>query len=56
MGETLAEYSRAPIQLHQRIEGAEPTVAERRPWLSLARALWNTSLLSVYGMIGYDMS
>ena len=29
-GETLAEYSRALIQLHQRIEGAAPTMAERQ--------------------------
>ena len=29
MGETLAEYSRALIRLHQRIEGLAPTVAER---------------------------
>ena len=28
-GETLAEYSRALIRLHQRIEGAAPTMAER---------------------------
>ena len=30
VGETLAEYSRALIRLHQRIEGAAPTVAERQ--------------------------
>ena len=30
MGETLAEYSRALIRLHQRIEGVAPTVAERQ--------------------------
>ena len=30
MGETLAEYSRALIRLHRRIEGAAPTVAERQ--------------------------
>ena len=30
MGETVAEYSRAIIRLHQRIEGAAPTVAERQ--------------------------
>ena len=29
VGETLAEYSRALIRLHQRIGGAAPTVAER---------------------------
>ena len=29
VGETLAEFSRALIRLHQRIEGAAPTVAER---------------------------
>ena len=29
VGETLAEYSRALIRLHQRIEGAAPTVTER---------------------------
>ena len=29
VGETLAEYSRALIRLHQRIKGAAPTVAER---------------------------
>ena len=28
--ETLAEYSRALIRLHQRIAGAEPTMAERQ--------------------------
>ena len=28
VGETLAEFSRALIRLHQRIEGAAPTVAE----------------------------
>ena len=30
MGETLAEFSRVLIRLHQRIEGAAPTVAERQ--------------------------
>ena len=30
VGETLAEYSRALIRLHQRIEGAAPTVTERQ--------------------------
>ena len=30
MGETLAEFSRALIRLHQRIEGAAFTVAERQ--------------------------
>ena len=30
VGETLAEYSRALIRLHQRIESAAPTVAERQ--------------------------
>ena len=30
VGETLAEYSRAVIRLHQRIEGAAPTVTERQ--------------------------
>ena len=30
VGETLAEFSRALIRLHQRIEGAAPTVAERQ--------------------------
>ena len=29
VGETLAEYSRALIRLHQHIEGAASTVAER---------------------------
>ena len=29
-GETLAEYSRALIRLHQRIEGAAPTMADRQ--------------------------
>ena len=29
VGETLAEFSRSLIRLHQRIEGAGPTVAER---------------------------
>ena len=29
-GETLAEYSRVIIRLYQRIEGAAPTVAQRR--------------------------
>ena len=29
VGETLAEYNRALIRLHQRIEGVAPTVAER---------------------------
>ena len=28
-GETLAEYNRGPIRLHQRIEGTAPTIAER---------------------------
>ena len=28
--ETLAEFSRALVQLHQRIEGTAPTVAERQ--------------------------
>ena len=31
VGETLAEYSRALIRLHQRIKGAAPTVTERAP-------------------------
>ena len=31
VGETLAEYSIALIRLHQRIEGAAPTVLERLP-------------------------
>ena len=30
VGETLAEFSRALIRLHQRIESAAPTVAERQ--------------------------
>ena len=30
VGETLAEFSRALIRMHQRIEGAAPTVAERQ--------------------------
>ena len=30
VGETLAEYSRVLIRLHQRIEGAAPTTAERQ--------------------------
>ena len=30
VGETLAEFRRALIRLHQRIEGAAPTVAERQ--------------------------
>ena len=30
MGETLAEFSRALFRVHQRIEGASPTVAERQ--------------------------
>ena len=30
VGETIAEYSRALIRLHQRIEGAAPTVTERQ--------------------------
>ena len=30
MGETLAEFSRALIRLHQRIEGAATTVAEHQ--------------------------
>ena len=30
VGETLAEFIRALIRLHQRIEGAAPTVAERQ--------------------------
>ena len=30
VGETLAEYSRALIRLHQRIEGAAATMAERQ--------------------------
>ena len=39
-GTTLVEYSRALIRLHQRIEGAAPTVAERHAgWQSLATAL-----------------
>ena len=29
VGETLAEFSKALIRLHQRTEGAAPTVAER---------------------------
>ena len=30
MGETLSEFGRKLIRLHQRIEGAAPTVAERQ--------------------------
>ena len=30
VGDTHAEFSRALIRLHQRIEGAAPTVAERQ--------------------------
>ena len=36
VGETLAEFSRALIRLHQRIEGAAPTVAERQALAVLA--------------------
>ena len=38
VGETLAEFSRALIRLHQRIEGAAPTVAERQALAVLADA------------------
>ena len=38
VGETLAEFSRALIRLHQRIEGASPTVAERQALAVLADA------------------
>ena len=38
VGETLAEFSRALIRLHQRIEGAPPTVAERQALVVLADA------------------
>ena len=38
MGETLAEFSRALIRLHQRIEAAAPTVAERQALAVLADA------------------
>ena len=38
MGDTLAEFSRALIRLHQRIEGAAPTVAERQALVVLADA------------------
>ena len=40
VGETLAEFSRALIRLHQRIEGAAPTVAERQALAVLADAAW----------------
>ena len=36
VGETLAEFSRALIRLHQRIEGTAPTVAERQALAVLA--------------------
>ena len=36
VGETLAEFSRTLIRLHQRIEGAAPTVAERQALAVLA--------------------
>ena len=36
VGETLAEFSRVLIRLHQRIEGAAPTVAERQALAVLA--------------------
>ena len=36
VGETLAEFSRALIRLHQRIEGAAPTAAERQALAVLA--------------------
>ena len=42
LGETLAEYSRALIRLHQCIEGVAPTDAERQAlatWQYLATAL-----------------
>ena len=35
VGETLAEYSRALIRLHQRIEGVAPTNAERQAFAVL---------------------
>ena len=38
VGETLAEFSSALIRLHQRIEGAAPTVAERHALAFLADA------------------
>ena len=38
VGETLAEFSRSLIRLHQRIEGAAPTVAERQALAVLADA------------------
>ena len=53
VGETLAEYSTALIRLHQRLEGTGPKFAERQ---ALVTALRSTSLLSVYGMSGCDMS
>ena len=36
VGETLAEFSRALIRMHQRIEGAAPTVAEHQALAVLA--------------------
>ena len=36
VGETLAEFSRVLIRLHQRIEGAAPTIAERQALAVLA--------------------
>ena len=58
MGETLAEYSRALIRLHQRIEGVAPTVAERQASAVLGDGALkhHGSLLSVYVMSGCGMS
>ena len=56
VGETLAEYSRALIRLHQRIEGAAPTVTERQALAVLGDGTLKPSLLSVYGRSGCDVS
>ena len=57
MGETLAEYSRALIRLHRRIEAAAPTVEEHQALAVLVGgALKHQFFLSVYGMSGCDMS
>ena len=45
--QTLAEYSRALIRLHQRIEGAEPTMAERQ-----ARAVLGDGALKHMFVVG----
>ena len=56
MGETFAEYSRALIRLHQRIEEAAPTVAERQALVVIGDGALKHQFVVGVGMSGCDMS